>query len=272
MKKQKLILPIAILFTVMTLVLVSAAAAENNMSSPIDGVNYTSTITVTVNYDGHNSHNMSNVTCYYGITSATTWLLEIENTTAYQRLFTGSATISAIADGLLYNITCYMRNASIGEDGSTYNKTFTVTKVGIDNRAPTIDISVDYSEITLHRILKYSTAMSDATSGLDGTEVCNITDPRGTVYSVSTSADDAFFDETAITGTYTLSCSAADRTAVNGNSTSVTFDVKTSGPLVKYEEKAVTKIPFIGEIFDIIKNIFSGIGRAIENILSGFKK
>jgi len=265
MKKQKLILPIIILFSVMTLVL----AGEATMTVPADDGNYTTTLSMILTTD--NTFNMTNITCYYnasggGVDKADVFT-EILNTTDGQTAWTKDVALSSVyTDAKTYNISCDLYG---GAEGTTFNITLSAGSVTFDSTDPSITVTRDYSEITLHRILKYSTSISDATAGLDGNEVCNITNPRGVVTDVSTSAliSDSIFDDTGITGNYTLACYAAD-TAGNADIESTSFEVKSTGPLIRAEEE----VKGISGFFDVIKNIISGIVEAIGNILSGFKK
>lgn len=235
------ILPIAIVFfTVMALVLVSGAGTQIGGPTPVANANYTLlTINCTTNVTACDE--CLNATIWYDATGAqalwTTELCTIVNDTEDDIEFlstdnTACATaFELLTDGLLYNFTCSFANET---SSGIVNATNVIANVGVDNTVPSITPTTDFSEINLHRFTKYSTAISDATAGLDGTEACTITGPQGDVTTVSTSAsiNDDIWDDTGIPGTYTLSCTATD-TATNTDTVSTTFEVKTTGPPVE---------------------------------------
>ena len=259
MKKQKLILPIVILCTIMTLM--TLVLATTTITSPVEGGNYSGTVNLTV------TTALSPYNCSFWYSSdgspAITLMVAITNESEDDvALSDGTFDISEFTDAVTYNISA---NCTVGDTGETAE----AVNVSFDNTDPSITLTKDYSKINLHRILKYSTSISDATVGLSGNEVCNITNPRGVVTDVSTSAliTDAIFDDTGTVGNYTLTCYAAD-TAGNTDTESTSFEVKSTGPLIRAEEE----VKGISGFFDVIKNIISGIAEAIGNILSGFKK
>lgn len=233
--KKIYILPIAMLFLVMTLVLVSAATTLN---VPVTETNYT-TLTWNCTTTTADCDECLNATLWYNVTGGTTGTQlgsAIVNDSKDDIHFSGSVDIESLADALTYNFTCRVSNDSEVDIAGSAG----VTNVGIDNTVPSITVTTFFSEINLHRFTKYSTAISDATAGLDGTESCSITNPRSESTSVSTSAsiNEDIWDDTGIPGVYNLSCSATD-TASNTNTVSTTFEVKTTGPPVKRDDGAV---------------------------------
>lgn len=231
------------LFLVMTLVLVSATADSSiGAPTPVAYANYTLlTINCTTFADNDDCDECLNATIWYDATGVnalgTTELCTIVNDTDDDTEFLSTENAECaiafelLTDGLLYNFTCGFSNAS---DVGVVNATNVIANVGVDNTVPSITVTTDFSEINLHRFTKYSTAISDATSGLDGTETCTITNPQDDVTTVSTSAsiNDDIWDDTGIPGIYTLSCTATDD-ATNTDTVLVTFEVKTTGPPVE---------------------------------------
>jgi len=250
--QKKLILPIAMLLTMMTLALVSAAEIVT-VTVPVTYTNYT-TLTWSCTTEVNATDRSYNVTMYYNAAGGNCTIGEggtklgstVQNTSADQSVFTASPSIEGLDDLLTYNFSCY------GDNESEQVYSTGITHVGIDNTDPVITPTTDYEEITLSRIFKYTTTISDATSGLDGTETCTIVDPLGDSTSVSTSASGAIFDDTGIAGDYNLSCSATD-TAENVNSNSVIVKVKTTGAPLEREER--TEIPIVGDILEKLKGI-----------------
>jgi len=243
MNKQ-ILLPIAILFTIMTLFLVSGATTLN---VPVAGTNYT-TITFNCTTTTGECKGCLNASIYYnasgGDSYGDTLLGTITNDTDDDIEFTQLISIESLDDLLTYNFSCYVDNKTDQVLSAG------ITSVGIDNTGPTVSVTTDYSEITLSRIFKYTTAIADATSGLDGTESCSIVDPLDDSTSVSTSASSVIFEDTGIAGDYNLSCSATDD-AGNTNSDSEIIKVKMTGPPIKRE----ADIPIIGDILEKLKGL-----------------
>ena len=225
MKKRQIILPIAVLMLVFTLALVSAATTLN---VPASGTNYT-TITFNCTTTTADCDECRNASIFYNASGGITGTRlgsAIANGSADDIDFTGSISIESLSDALTYNFTCEVDN------GTDQDTSVGVTSVGVDNTAPSVSVSTDYSQVTLHRFFRYTSSVSDATAGLDGTEACTLTDPMGDTTTLSTSGSNTIFDDTAEPGTYTISCSATD-TASNTNSASTTVTVKTTGSPVK---------------------------------------
>ena len=185
--QKKIILPIAMLLTIMTLALVSAAEIVT-VTVPVTYTNYT-TLTWSCTTEVNATEGSYNVTMYYNSTGGSCEIgaggtilgSTVQNTSEDQAIFTGSSSIEGLADLLTYNFSCYGDNETV----QVYSTG--ITNVGIDNTPPVITATTDYSEISLKRIFKYTTTVSDITSGLDGTETCTIVDPNGDSTSVSTS-------------------------------------------------------------------------------------
>lgn len=245
--KKIYLLPIVILMTLMTFVLVGATIELN---VPVTNTNYT-TITFNCTQADGDIKNSLNASIYYNASGGDTgtYLGKIDNDTANDLDFTNSISIESLSDALTYNFTCMLDN------GTDQTYSVGIGSVGIDNTAPSISLTTDYSEVNQNRYFKYTTSLSDATSGLDGTETCSITDPLSDETSVSTSASDVFWKDTSTKGDYVLECSSTD-TAGNTNSDSVTVEVKILGKPIERKDEIGN---IFGDIFSDSKNILIAI-------------
>jgi len=216
MNKQMLILPL------LAIILVSSVIATTTLNVPVAGGNYSTTLAVNCTTDQANTLNAS---IYYnasgGAVGFANKLVTIANTTASQTEFYQSVSISSLSDATTYNFTCYVDSGSAQETSAS---SYPVT---IDNTDPSVSIVVKEASTTTGRYVTYTTSLSDATSGLDGTETCTATDPEGTSHSLSTSASGVSFelDRLISSGTWTFSCTATDEA---GNTATSTDTVRVS--------------------------------------------
>ena len=158
MRKINIILTTLILLAIMPMVL-----GASSMSVPVDSGNYTSPMTVTVIYDGHNPQNMTNLTCYTNITGGTanTFGVTVVNTTSTQTTFTGTITLAT--DALdIYNITCLLQNCT-ATDCST-NASFYAANITIDSTDPVCDLTKKHSKPAYKGIQELTWSSSDALS------------------------------------------------------------------------------------------------------------
>ena len=261
MKKQKLILPIAILLAV-TLSILVIATSDTRIGgpAPVSFGNYTTvTFNCTTNVTGCDE--CLNATIFYTSTNggqaiAGTALCTVTNDTEddYEFLSTDNSACAtafeALTDGVLYNFTCSFNNAS--DTSSVINATNAIHNITVDNTIPSISVSTDYSEINLHRIFQYTTSVSDATSGLD-TWDCNVTTAGDEVFNISTtSTSDEEFSNTGEVGNYDVNCTATDL-ASNTAAGSARVKVKSSGASVK--SKKGISISGLSGIFDKLKSL-----------------
>lgn len=236
MQKQKAILPIAILMTVFTIYLVSGAVT---MANPETGKNYTAITFSCTKAIGDAPHNTTLMWIVYNSTTVGhTVLGSLANTTHDGVAFSGAFSVESIADAYDYNFSCMADNNS-----ATNVTSAIIADVGIDNTDPVVTITTDYSAVNLHRYFQYTSSVSDATSGLDGNENCNLTglgDLQNviSVVTLSTSATNTVYERTDYTGVYNLSCQARD-TAGNQDFTSTTVTVKTTGEPIKRTEGGI---------------------------------
>lgn len=139
--------------------------------------------------------------------------------------FTGFSDVSGLTDGLTYNFTCVIGNA-------TNNATaIAVSSVGIDNTAPTKTLSWDKPSVVMGSPQEISWTTSDATSGISSVSV-TITSENTDLCPTTTYTDEDFtakqFLDTDCDGTYTVLLTATD-TAGNIATEEETFDVLVPG-------------------------------------------
>ena len=182
---------------------ISAAANITNITSPINGTNYTvgDTLTITCGADQSNGGHIRNVTVWYNATAfsqgtpgmGTLLVTNISNTTANQSVFTTTYTINAtLPDSTDFAFWCEYWNLS---NGYVYNTTANAN-ITIDQNASTIaiysvatDASTRYFNITNKtntQLLALNISVTDATIGLADSAFCFI-DMNGTNQSVSLS-------------------------------------------------------------------------------------
>jgi len=211
MRKANLILPIAILFLVMTLYFVSAQTHVGTcaVNVPVTGGNYTSSITLQCTTDMNTSNTAEfNVTFWRSGSSggdATTLIALVGNTSQDQTVFTYIYAISVVTDARLYNFTCEANNGT-----DTVNATG-IYPVTIDNVACTGTATFTETEIDYGRSFTYNTSVTDATSGVQ-TSSCQIANPLGKYIGTVTTADtNKVFDEgTRTEGIWNITCNATD--------------------------------------------------------------
>ncbi len=259
-KKQKYILPIAIVFLMALAVTMVSGATLSNISGIIDHNNYTSAVIIcaTLN-DSDDCYNCRNATIWYNQTGG-----DVEDTATAVALctiqsagaivttntidFTSTdesscaTAFEALDDALTYNFTCSFGNATEhGTANATDNAGASLgarSNIGVDNTNPVVTATADFSSINLGRYFKYTTVVTDATSGLT-TSYCNITDAEGDVDkdgSISTSASAVDFTYTDVAGDYVISCTGTD-SAGNTDTDTVTVTAKTSGAPILFEEE-----------------------------------
>lgn len=221
-KMQKYILSLAIALFILPMVF-----AATSMTAPVTNGNYTTSLTVTIGVNPNGANNMTNVTCYYNASggAASTYFLQILNTTTSQTTFTGVGTLPS--DTTTYNISCNVYN------GTSLNKTLSVAPVTIDGTAPVVSLSQYSSDVDLSGLQKLTWSSSDATSGLN-TVTTTVTSPSPSTCPTqtwtTTSATDQLVPTTALgcDGTYTALVTAVDYSGNIGTATK-TFNVVAPG-------------------------------------------
>ena len=226
---ERKIMPIAIAIVLLAMMTLTLVIAAPTLTVPVTGTNYTTTMTWSCTSDINTSAVTDyNVSILYNSTGGSavdgTLLVTVQNSSA-NSVFSAATSITSLSDLLTYNFTC------LGDNVTDQVYSVSVASVGIDNTVPAISVTTDISSISYNRFLKYTTTMSDATSGLDGTEDCNITNPQGAdVGVINDSETNAIFDETNLQGDYNLSCKATDN-AGNVFDASTIFTVDSAGAI-----------------------------------------
>ena len=187
--------------------------------------------------------------------AVTTVLIETLNTTDVE-YYNSAVDISGVTDGIGYNLTCIFYNSTAGI--SVFDEQVAgVANITIDNTLPTLTITTSESEITYGRVFSYSITMSDALTGLDGTETCNILNPYSSSEPISTSASNIEYTTTSTAGDYNISCTATDY-ASNVQPTSTIVKVKTLSSLPSPPTQPPTPI---FSVIDDIKEKLKGLNR-----------
>jgi len=252
MQKQKLILPIAIILAMTFVVTIVSAAVESSIGPGgiIIGGNYSSSnflVNCTTASDADDCEGCLNATIQYasdgGDAVNGTTLCTIVNNTDDDITFMSSensacatayAALTEVDNTPGYNFTCSFYNKSETGKFPVINASYSIWNVGVDNTAPTVTLSADYSSVNLGRYFKYTISISDATTGLntESTYVyCNMTDAEGDVDKdgvISTSASGTDFKHTDVAGDYVISCTATDY-AGNVATDTETVTAKTTG-------------------------------------------
>lgn len=207
MKKEKLILPIAIFFAVFSVFLVSATTT---VSSPVYGGNYSGTLTFTVSTTINSTKDDANVSLYCNTTGgeateAMTRLTTISNTSMEQNAYTGPVTLSSYADLTTYNCSAVADNTT---DKEFSTATLIIT---IDNTACAGTATIQQSEVDFGRSFTYNTSLTDATSGVASSS-CQIADPSGKYIGSITTADTnlVFPESTRNDGVWNITCNGTD--------------------------------------------------------------
>lgn len=253
MKKQILILPIAIIvLTVLTLTSVSAAVG---LTLPVEGGNYTTTMTFTCTTPLADLNLTVNASLLYAAAGGSAQLgtgiiLDtIENTSVHQTTFTNAAvSLTGLSDLATYNFTCYACNESNG----VCKYSVAAERVTIDNTDCVATTTIDATKVEYGRLFEWTTNITDATSGLK-TSSCQILNPDSKwAGTVSTSDTSVLFDETTrLVGIYNLSCNATDYSA-NTCSSSDLIEVLAAGRVITTKER---EIPIIGDILEKLKGM-----------------
>lgn len=259
MYKRTYILPIAVILAMMLVVPMMSAAVTTAVSGPSALGNYTTlTLTCTSPHDADDGLACLNATFHYNASGGAvdftpgTELCVVHNNTGNDTTFVSTENAAcATAFELLtdannnpgYNWSCVVYNTTFAVNATTH-----IGSVGIDNTAPTVSVTSDYSSVNLGRYFKYTTTLADATTGVttDSTKTyCNITDAEGEVDKdgvISTSASSVDFKNTHVAGNYVISCTATDE-AGNTATNTVTVTAKTTGsPIVSIPEEGKTFI------------------------------
>lgn len=256
MQTKRYILPLAIILA-MTLVPIVSAATYSVLVGPSALSNYSAmpVFNCTTRNDSDDCHQCQNATIFYnasgGATTGTAGsvLCDIPNSTAWGDEEFLSSENAACATAFLaltdadnspgYNFSCVFSNLT-----ATYlRNSSSVATVGVDNTAPTITLTTDYSSVNLGRYFKYTITMADNAVGVttDVTKTyCNITDAEGDVDRdgvISTSASGTDFTFTEVAGTYNITCVAVDEAGNVADNESVQVTAKATGrPIVRVEE------------------------------------
>lgn len=204
--------------------------AATTLNVPVTGTNYT-TLTVSCTSDGYSSNITYNVSIYYNSTNGTadatsgTLLTTITNTSEDQTVFTASPSIESLADGVLYNFSCYFDNVSdqVWSAG--------VEQVGIDNTDPTYTFVLTKPSRADYKGTQYLTwTTADATSGVE-TVAVTVTSPNSDTCPTQSWSDTSGSSIDVIlncVGTYTAAMTVTDN-AGNSVTTTDDFKVYTSG-------------------------------------------
>lgn len=281
--KAKTILPIAMFFLVsmMTLTLGARLGLDDypySVNVPTQGTNNSGAITfnVSVNDTGAVCINTTAIEIWYdsGGAAVDTWLANMTNTsncvfggneTLNCTEFTKSVATSSLTDGNYYNFSATAFNLT----GVCTGNATSVRNVTVDNTVPSITVSTDLDTIAYRRIFKYTTTISDATSGLNQSQLCSIVSPlSSTSTNISTSASSVLFDDASEAGDYNISCSATDY-AGNANvaSTIVTVDEAgkvSGGATATGGAGTFSSVP---EIIDNIKEKLSGTNMLVIAVI-----
>lgn len=156
--KQNLLIATILVFTMLAVLPIMLAATT--MSNPVAGGNYSDDLTTTVTVDPNGAFNMTNVTCYYNATggAATTFLVEMTNSTPQDLVFENTADISSFDETMTYNISCNIYN------GTTLNQTISVAAITFDHTDPLCSLNRLHRTIAYKGTQKITWTSSDALS------------------------------------------------------------------------------------------------------------
>ena len=226
MKKTKLLITMMI----MALIALPLVFAASTMTSPVTGGNYTETVSVSLTIATNGEDNMTNATCYQDSAggAATTFLVEILNSSVDDTDFTDSVSISALAETSTYNITCDIYN------GTTLNDTISVLGVTFDSTNPVCSLirqspkppykgiqQVDWTSTDTLELMSTAITIDRPQSGSDMT----YTDANRELTLLST--------DTGYIGDWTATITGTDRP---GNTCTESVTWKTYLPNGEYEE------------------------------------
>lgn len=223
---KKLILATIAMFVLVLPVIMAATT----LTTPVSYGNYTKSLTVTVTVDANGGNNMTNVSCYYNAsggptTNNATYRLfnDILNTTSYQTVFTGTASLTT--EGRIYNVSCLVQNRT------SLNTTLSSNNVTIDGTNPTVSLALYRPSADVNGLQKLTWTSSDALSLLLSTSV-GVDAPGScpTQNFTSSSGTDQVIQSTtmACDGTYTVTVTGTDYSG-NAGTTSSTFSAYTPG-------------------------------------------
>lgn len=172
--KKEILFSIGLIFILTFLVFVFGAST---MNVPISFGNYSTTLTIGIIVDSNGVNNITNITCYHNASgqAAETFLTQMLNESVSDFTFNDSVDISALTNSKYYNITCRIYN------GTTLNKTITLTNVTLDSTAPNVSFSslaetIDTGNYTT--FININTTVADVIRPLDSVYV-NITNSNG---------------------------------------------------------------------------------------------
>ena len=131
MKQNKLLILTTIL-VMFVLAVIPIMSAATTLTNTVAGGNYSDSLITTMTVDQNTVFNMTNVTCYYNVTggAATTFLVEMLNSTPEDLVFQNTTDIAAFAETMTYNISCNVYNKT------TLNTTISVAGITFDHTDP----------------------------------------------------------------------------------------------------------------------------------------
>lgn len=158
MRKQKRVQKILLTLLFVTALILSLnmvlGVGTSTITSPINDNNYTGTMTVALTVQSNIANNMSNISCRYSSSggTASTYLVDITNSTPYQTSWTSSVNIASFTDSLTYNVSCALYN------GSSLNTTLFASGMDVYSDTPVCSFGVDTD------IVNYQDGVGIATS------------------------------------------------------------------------------------------------------------
>ena len=225
---------VGIVLSLLVLPLIAAA-----LDIPVTKNNYTTTLNLQVTVPSGGVWNITNVTCYHNMSGSTQgFLAEMINTTASQLNFSKAVDLTALTDGINYNISCLVQNKTGAV--TTLNTTLSVSNVTFDSTKPvqtlTLPLSGDFQ--SYGREIEYRCDSSDAMESATTTalaKVFTVTHPTGdttTSTTLTTGSNLLKFTDTDYPGDYVFTCTSTDYTG-NVQSSTGTVTIDNLGRIVK---------------------------------------